>query len=99
MLTWNNASVVSYYGPVLSSSEESSAIQQKNEKFCKDPIDTFTTQLPWQMLRPLNPTPSIIANNCRGIPLRLTKAATVAAGHRKDCYAHFQRVSQQNMTF
>ena len=41
MLTWNNASVVSYYWPLLSSSEESSAIQQMNEKFCKDP-DRYT---------------------------------------------------------
>ena len=33
--------------PLLSSSEESSAIQQKNEKFCKDLTDVLTAWLSW----------------------------------------------------
>ena len=60
MLTWNNASIVSYYGPLLSISEESSAIQHKNENFCNDPTNTLTARLPWRTLRPLNPTPSCL---------------------------------------
>ena len=45
MLTWNNASFVTYYGPLLSTSEASSAIQQKNEKFCKTQLIRHLTNL------------------------------------------------------
>ena len=68
---------MSYCGLLLFSSDESSAIQQKNEKFCEDSTDALTAWLPRRTLRPLNPTPScritIIENNCRGIPSSFVK--------------------------
>ena len=53
---------------LLSSSEESSAIQQKNEKFCKDPTDVLTARLSWWTFRPLHawipPLPALNNNHC-----------------------------------
>ena len=63
---------VSYYGPLLSSIEECSAIQQKELEVLaalpptphphryKDPTDRLTAWVPWQKLHPLNPTPSCL---------------------------------------
>ena len=50
---------------------------------------------PW--IPPFLPQITIIANNCRDIPPRLVKAVTIAAGHTKDYYTHFQWVSQQTL--
>ena len=99
MLSWNHASVVSYYWLLLSNSEESSANQQKNEKFCKwctYRMATLANASPLES-HPLLPWITIIANNCRGIPPRFEKAVTIAARHSKGCYREYQRVSQQTL--
>ena len=99
MLTWSDAPVVSYYGPLLSSSKAGDSIQPQNRQLTK----SSTSLLPHGYLGvapPLNPTPfllriTISANNYRGIPPRPGEAVIIAVGHAGDRYAQLKQLNQQ----
>ena len=94
MLTWSNAPVVSYYGPLLSSSKAGDSIQLQNRQLTKS-----LTNLPPHgylgVAPPLDPTSScleitISANNYRGIPPKHREAVIIAVGHFGDRYAQLK---------
>ena len=86
LFTWSSAPVVSYYGPLLSSSK-GERIQPENRQLAKSSTSTpqsAATRLPRCGLTPSSHPflliKTITTNNYRGIPPRYREAVIIAVG-------------------
>ena len=102
MLTWSSGPVVSYYEPLLSSSEAISGSKHENKQFQKATTSTLTAWLHRRCPPPpfasnlFLPRAIVILNNHRGIPPWLLNAVIIVVGCIEQRYMLLNTVCQQH---